>query len=74
MGAISDGIFHNPDILIVKALLDFIIIVVMSATLKKGCLFSFIPVLIFQGSITLLSGFIAPYLTDLALAYLSICV
>lgn len=73
MGAIQDGIFHNPDILIVKALLDFIIIVVMSATLKKGCLFSFIPVLIFQGTITILSGLIANYLTDLALAYLSIC-
>lgn len=63
VGAIQDGVDGNYSTLLVKAILDFIIIMVMSASLGKGCIFSFIPVLLFQGSITLLSRYISPYIT-----------
>jgi uncharacterized membrane protein YqgA involved in biofilm formation len=38
----------------------------------RGCVFSAIPVAIFQGSITLLSGLVKPLMTDMALHNLSL--
>ena len=58
--------------LVTKGILDFIIIAVMTCSLGKGCIFSAIPVLFWQGSITLLAGFIKPVMTDSALANLSL--
>ncbi len=72
VGSIQDGIYHNPDTLIAKSVLDFIIIIVMTASLGKGCLFSFVSVGLLQGSITLLSSLIAPIMTKTALNNLSL--
>lgn len=71
VGAIQDGILGDYSILATKAILDFIIIMVMSCTWGKGCAFSAIPVGILQGSVTALSTFIKPIMTDAALANLS---
>lgn len=71
VGAIEDGIFGDYSILATKAVLDFIIIMVMTGTMGKGCVFSAIPVAILQGSVTLLANFIKPVMTDAALANLS---
>lgn len=71
VGAIEDGLTGDASILVTKAILDFLIIMVMSASLGKGTLFSSIPVFLFQGSITLLAGIIEPWLTSEALFYLS---
>lgn len=72
VGAIQDGVSHDYTTLAVKSVLDLIIIIVMTASMGKGCAFSAIPIFIFEGSITLLSTLIAPYLTDLAIDYLSL--
>ena len=69
--AIADGIDGNHSILFAKAVLDLIIVMVMSASLGKGCLFSFIPVVILQGSVTLLAKLIAPLITTAALNNIS---
>ena len=58
--------------LAVKAVLDFIIIAVMTSSMGKGCAFSAIPVFIFEGTITLLARLISPVMTDLAIDYLSL--
>lgn len=71
VGAIEDGVHGNHSILFAKAILDFVIILVMSATLGKGCLFAFVPVGLFQGTITLLSSIISPYITASAMSALS---
>lgn len=71
VGAIEDGVHGNYSILFAKAILDFVIILVMSATLGKGCLFAFVPVGLFQGIITLLSSMISPYITASAMSALS---
>lgn len=71
VGSIEDGIHGNHSILFAKAILDFVIILVMSATLGKGCLFSFVPVGLFQGFITFLASFISPFITGLAMSALS---
>ena len=55
IGAIQDGIYANPSILFVKAVLDFVIILVMSSSMGKGCLFAFMPVAFLQGTLTALS-------------------
>lgn len=72
VGAIQDGIGRDPSTLIAKAVLDFIIVLIMSSTMGKGCLFSAIPVFLLQGSVTLLSTLIAPILTEPALNNLSL--
>lgn len=72
VGAIQDGIGRDPSTLIAKAVLDFIIVLIMSSTMGKGCLFSAIPVFLLQGSVTLLSTLIAPILTEPALSNLSL--
>ncbi|MDX8419780.1 DUF554 domain-containing protein [Stecheria sp. CLA-KB-P133] len=71
VGAIADGIDGNHSILFAKAVLDLIIVMVMSASLGKGCLFSFVPVVILQGSVTLLAKLIAPLITTAALDHIS---
>lgn len=71
VGAIADGIDGNHSVLFAKAILDLIIVMVMSASLGKGCLFSFVPVVILQGSVTLLAKLIAPLITTAALNNIS---
>ncbi len=72
VGAIQDGISGDYSTLAVKSVLDFIIIAVMTSSLGKGCAFSAIPVLLFEGAVTLLARLVAPVMTDLAVAYLSL--
>lgn len=72
VGSIRDGISGDYSILAAKAVLDFIIILVMTASMGKGCLFSAVPVALFQGLITALSRVIAPLMTPTALDSLSL--
>ena len=72
VGSIKDGISGDYSILVTKAILDLIIITVMTCSLGKGCAFSAIPVAVFQGLITALARLIKPLMTDGALANLSL--
>lgn len=72
VGAVEDGIHGNYTILAAKALMDFVIILVMASSMGKGCIFSAIPVGIFQGSVTLLARLVEPLLTAAALSNLSL--
>ncbi|MCI8418277.1 MAG: DUF554 domain-containing protein [Lachnospiraceae bacterium] len=72
VGSIQDGVFGDYSILTAKAVLDLIIVFVLTASLGRGCIFSAIPVALFQGSITFLSRFLEPFLTDLAMDNLSL--
>lgn len=64
VGAIADGLTGDYSILFTKAILDLIIIIVMTCSMGKGCIFSAIPVLVFEGAITLLAKLIAPAVTE----------
>ena len=72
VGSIQDGTLGDYSTLSAKAVLDLIIIMVMTASFGKGCIFSAIPVAIFQGAITLLATFIEPIMTPQALSNLSL--
>lgn len=71
VGSIEDGISGDYSILATKAVLDFIIIMVMSCSMGRGTVFSAIPVAILQGSITALAGLVRPLMTEAALNNLS---
>lgn len=64
MGAIQDGINHDPTILYNKAVLDGIAAVAFSASLGMGVIFSAIPVLVYQGGITILASWVEQFLTQ----------
>ena len=72
VGAIQDGISGDHATLFAKAVLDFVIVLVMAASMGKGCMFSAIPVGILQGGVTLLAQLIRPVFTEQALANLSL--
>ena len=72
VGAIQDGLYGDYTTLMTKAILDFLIIMIMAASQGKGCIFAAIPVGVFQGVITLLSCLIAPLMTPEASGNLSL--
>ncbi len=72
VGSVEDGIHGDITILAAKALMDFVIILVMASSMGKGCVFSAIPVGILQGTVTLLARLVQPLLTAAALANLSL--
>ena len=72
MGAIQDGISNDYSTLAIKSILDFIIIAIMTSSMGKGAAFSAIPILVFEGSITILASMIAPLMTELSISYLSL--
>ncbi|WNZ90687.1 DUF554 domain-containing protein [Streptococcus iniae] len=72
IGPIQDGINGDISLLITKSVLDFIIIIIMTTSLGKGAIFSAIPILVFQGSITILASFLKPVLTLEALTNISL--
>lgn len=72
VGAIQDGINGDWSILATKAILDFVIILVMTCSLGKGCMFSAIPVFLLEGAMTFLAVLIKPLMTDAALEAISL--
>lgn len=72
VGSIQDGLSGDYSTLALKAILDMVIICVMSASMGRGCLFSALPVGILQGTVTLLARAIQPIMTDAALTNLSL--
>ena len=71
VGAIQDGISGDFSILAVKSVLDFIIIVIMTSSMGKGCAFSAIPVFVFEGLVTLSAKVIEPVLSETAVNNIS---
>lgn len=64
MGSIQDGMNGDPSILFTKSLLDGITSIAFAASTGIGVAFSVIPILLYQGSITLAADWAAVYLTE----------
>ena len=71
VGSIQSGIEGNHTTLFTKSLLDGIMAVVFASQLGFGVMLSAVPILIYQGGITLASGFIAPFMSDIVIAEMS---
>ena len=71
MGSIEDGLTGDYSMLVAKSILDGIIAIVFAANLGVGVLFAALSIGVYQGSITLLAVFIAPYMTEAMISGLS---
>lgn len=67
LGALQDGLLHNPKTLVLKGCLDGLATMAFVKTFGPGVMLAAIPVLAYQGSITLLSQFLEPIFRDQAL-------
>mgnify|MGYP003620100890 FL=1 len=63
LGSIESGINGNHTILYTKSLMDGISAIFFASTLGAGVIFSGISVFIYQGILTVLAGYIGPYLS-----------
>ena len=68
VGPIESGMAGDHTTLFIKALLDGITAVIFASQLGFGVALSAIPVLVYQGAIALLSGLIAPYMSEVVIA------
>jgi uncharacterized protein len=68
LGAIEEGLGGRPNLLLAKSLLDGFSSVALAASLGIGVLFSVIPLLIYQGGISLFAGYLHNVLTAKVIA------
>ena len=73
IGSFKAGIEKDYTIIFTKSILDGFMAIVFASSMGAGAIFSFITVFVYQGALTLLSTFIAPYVNDLLLNELSAC-
>ncbi len=71
LGAIEEGINGNTDLLMMKSLMDGVSSVALASALGIGVGFSAIPLLIYQGGLTLLAGSVGSFFTDIIINELS---
>jgi uncharacterized membrane protein YqgA involved in biofilm formation len=64
MGSLQSGLLNDHNILFTKSIMDGVIAVVFASTLGIGVALSFLPVVIYQGTITMLASVVAPYLSE----------
>lgn len=60
IGSLNDGLTGDSSVLFIKGALDGTMSIMLTASLGFGVAFSAIPVLLYQGTISLLAGFISP--------------
>ncbi|MCE1155956.1 MAG: DUF554 domain-containing protein [Bacteroidales bacterium] len=63
VGAIQEGTGVSSDLLLTKSLMDFFSALLLASALGIGVVFAAIPLLLFQGSITLLSMYASRFFT-----------
>lgn len=71
LGAIEDGMGEAPQLLFTKSVMDGISSVALASTFGMAILLSSIPLLVYQGAITIFAGFIMQYMTDPMIADLT---
>ncbi|WP_124057517.1 DUF554 domain-containing protein [Vaginisenegalia massiliensis] len=73
LGSLQSGLTGDNTTLYTKTVIDGIITVLFASSLGAGVVLSAIPVLVIEGSLIILAGYMAPYLTDQVIAEM-ICV
>ncbi|MDR2945184.1 MAG: DUF554 domain-containing protein [Candidatus Adiutrix sp.] len=64
VGCLEEGLGGSRATLYSKSILDFCITMMLAAAYGSGVVASAVPLLIYQGALTLLAGVAAPYLTE----------
>nr|MCR4899271.1 DUF554 domain-containing protein [Treponema sp.] len=73
VGSFKAGIEHDYTIIFTKSILDGFMAISFTAAMGIGTMFSIFMILIYQGGLTLLSGVLQPYVTDLIMNEVSAC-
>ena len=69
IGAIDSGLRNDHDVLVMKGIIDGFTAIILSSTLGIGVAFAAIPVLLYQGVITLFSTQISRFVPDELLSF-----
>ena len=67
-GSIEAGLNHNYSIIISKGVIDGVTSITFAAAMGVGVAFSIVPLIIYQGAITLLASVVGPYLSEVVIA------
>lgn len=73
VGSFKAGVEKDYTIIFTKSILDGFMAISFTAAMGIGTVFSVLIILIYQGSLTLLSSFLQPYVSDLLLSEISAC-
>jgi len=71
LGAFEEGLGNKPNLLITKGVMDGFSSIALSTAFGVGVLFSAIPLLLYQGGLTLFASFLAPVLSNAIITELS---
>ncbi|MDD9304074.1 MAG: DUF554 domain-containing protein [Desulfobacter sp.] len=71
VGSLESGLTGNYDTLFAKSFLDGITSIILTASLGIGVVLSAVPVLVYQGGITLAAGVMKPYLIPAVVSQMS---
>ena len=71
IGSFDEGIRDDATVLYTKSILDGFASVALASTYGAGVLFSFLPVLLYQGGLTLFAGVFQQYFSPLLIAQLT---
>lgn len=71
LGSIEDGMGQSPNLLLTKSIMDGISSIALASSFGICILFSSIPVLIYQGGLTLFAAFIMRYMSEAMIADLT---
>lgn len=64
LGAIEEGLGGEPSLLLAKSVLDGVSSIALAAALGFGVAFSIIPLLIYQGGLTILASYFGDYFSE----------
>ncbi len=67
VGALESGLLNDHSTLYAKSILDGIVSILLASSLGAGVILSSLPVLLYEGVITLMAGSMAPYLSDIVI-------
>lgn len=71
LGSIEEGIGNEPKLLLIKSLMDGIASIALASSLGIGVIFSALPILIYQGLLTLLAKWIGGSFSEVMINELS---
>jgi hypothetical protein len=64
LGAIEEGLGSEPKLLLIKSLMDGFSSIALAAALGVGVIFSIVPLLLYQGGLTILASWLGESLSE----------
>jgi len=71
VGAIEEGMNNDPNLLLVKSLMDGFSSIALTVAFGIGVMFSVVPLLIFQGGLTILAMYLGSFFPELYITEIS---